>query len=181
MILKVLKNGRKPFPNDYLELVNISLAKNSVIEDGVQLSEGVTVWDFSKIRTGCVIGKNTSIGVGVYIGPGVTIGSNCRIQNGAQIFEPAVLEDNVFIGPNAVLTNHKYPTTLNEQGSPISESDWTPLGVTVKNGAKIGASSTIIAGVTIGAGALIAAGAIITKDVPDNSTFMGVAATIQSS
>jgi UDP-2-acetamido-3-amino-2,3-dideoxy-glucuronate N-acetyltransferase len=154
----------------------VYISENAVIEDSVQVGEGVSIWDFTKVRNGAKIGKHTSIGVGVYIGPGVVIGDNCRIQNGAQIFEPAILDDNVFIGPHSVLTNHKYPSALNNQGKPMQSSDWQSDGVTVKKGATISANCTIIAGVTIGENSLIAAGSTITKDVPPGKTFMGVAA-----
>lgn len=148
----------------------------AIVEDSVVLGSGISVWEFTKIRSGAKIGNNTSIGIGVYIGPGVTIGNNCRIQNGAQIFEPAVLEDNVFIGPHAILTNHKYPSALNDDGEPMQSSDWEPVGVKVKKGATISANCTIIAGVTIGKNSLVAAGSTISKDVLEGETFMGCAA-----
>ena len=43
----------------------------------------------------------------------------------------------------------------------------------VKKGASIGANATIICGVTIGEGAMIGAGSVVTKDVPSGETWVG--------
>jgi acetyltransferase-like isoleucine patch superfamily enzyme len=151
----------------------IYISETSIIEDEVNLGQGVKIWDFSKIRKGCIIGNNTSIGVGVYIGPGVVIGRNCRIQNGAQLYEPAVIEDNVFIGPNAVLTNDKYPRSINSDGSLKAGTDWLPVGVTVEFGASIGAGAVCVAPINIGRWAVVAAGSVVTRDVPDYALVAG--------
>jgi UDP-2-acetamido-3-amino-2,3-dideoxy-glucuronate N-acetyltransferase len=46
----------------------------------------------------------------------------------------------------------------------------------VKQGATLGANSTIVCGVTIGRYAFVAAGAVVTRDVPDFALVMGVPA-----
>ena len=47
-----------------------------------------------------------------------------------------------------------------------TEADWKVETTCVKRGASIGSNATIVCGITIGEGALIGAGAVVTRDVP---------------
>jgi acetyltransferase-like isoleucine patch superfamily enzyme len=140
------------------------------------IGEGVRVWHFAQIREDCVIGKNTIIGRGVYIGNKVKIGANCKIQNYALIYEPSLLEDGVFIGPGAILTNDEFPRAINSDGSQKKNSDWNQVGVTIREGASIGAGSICVAPVEIGAWSFVAAGSTVTKDVPSFALVAGTPA-----
>jgi len=146
------------------------------IEEGAQISSGVSIWQFAHVREGCVVGENVVIGRGVYVGAGVLVGSNCKIQNYSLLYEPAVLEAGVFIGPGVILTNDQYPRAINPDGSQKSASDWDATGVTVREGASIGAGSICIAPIEIGAWALVAAGSTVTKNVPAFALMAGVPA-----
>lgn len=148
----------------------------AIIESGVEMGQNVFVWAHTTVRRNSKIGDGTSIGIDAYIGVGVKIGSNCKIQNGAYIYEPADIGDSVFIGPRVIMTNDKNPRAINQQGEPKTLEDWTPVGVTVGNGASIGAGVICVAPIHIGSWASIAAGAVVTKDVPDFAMMMGVPA-----
>ncbi len=104
------------------------------------------------------------------------MGDGCKVQNYALVYEPAVLEAGVFIGPAVVLTNDHFPRAINADGSPKSAHDWTPVGVTLRRGASIGARAVCVAPVIIGRWATVAAGAVVTKDVPDYALMVGVPA-----
>src|SRR4051794_8808701 len=104
------------------------------------------------------------------------MGKNCKVQNYALVYEPATLADGVFIGPAVVLTNDTYPRAVAPDGSLKSADDWEPVGVTIGEGASIGARAVCIAPVTIGAWATVAAGAVVTQDVPDFALVAGVPA-----
>ena len=52
------------------------------------------------------------------------------------------------------------------------------IGVTIKDGAVIGARAVIKAGVTVGARSVVAMGAVVTRDVPDGKVVMGVPARV---
>lgn len=148
----------------------------AVVEDGVSFGPDVAVWAFTQVRTGAKIGPATSIGSHSYIDADVVIGANCKIQSGSLIFHGSVLGDGVFIGPGAIITNDLRPRAINADGSRKDASDWTVSGVTVGDGASIGAGAVLVAGISVGAFALVAAGAVVTKDVPDHGLVAGVPA-----
>jgi len=159
-----------------------------VAEEGVRIAEGADVspdaeigarsaiWHLAQVREGVRMGTDCVVGRGAYIGTGVHMGDACKVQNYALVYEPAVLADGVFIGPAAVLTNDTYPRAVNPDGSLKSALDWQPVGVTIREGASIGARAVCVAPVTIGAWATVAAGAVVTKDVPAYSLVAGVPA-----
>ena len=83
------------------------------------------------------------------------------MENFALVYEPARLGNGVFIGPAVVLTNDQYPRAVNPDLTLKDGSDWDAVGVTIGDGASIGAQSVCIAPVKIGAWALVAAGSVI--------------------
>jgi acetyltransferase-like isoleucine patch superfamily enzyme len=140
------------------------------------IGDGSTVWHLAQVREGAVLGRRCIVGRGAYVGAGVRMGDSCKLQNYALVYEPAVLEEGVFVGPGAVLTNDTYPRSIAADGALKQGKDWDAVGVTVRQGASIGAQSVCVAPVTIGRWALVAAGAVVTKDVPDFALVAGVPA-----
>lgn len=106
---------------------------------------------------GCEIGSECSIGTFVEIGKNVKLGQRVKVQAFVYIPEGVVIEDEVFIGPHVCFTNDKYPRTINTK--------WEVVPTKVCKGASIGANATIVCGITIGEGAMIGAGSVVTKDV----------------
>ncbi|ERG64714.1 hypothetical protein L332_09670 [Agrococcus pavilionensis RW1] len=141
-----------------------------------QLGARTRVWHLAQVREGARLGDDCTIGRGAYVGPGVAIGNACKLQNYALVYEPARLGDGVFIGPGAVLTNDEFPRAANPDLSVKSAADWTSVGVSIGDGASIGARAVCIAPVAIGRWALVAAGAVVTEDVPDHALVVGVPA-----
>lgn len=137
------------------------------------IGSGARVWHYAQVRENAEIGANCIVGRGAYVGTGVVVGDNSKIQNYALVYEPARLDRGVFIGPAAVLTNDHFPRAINRDGSPKSAEDWEPVGVTVLEGASIGASATCVAPLTIGRWALVGSGAVVIKDVPDFAIVVG--------
>lgn len=140
------------------------------------IGNGSTIWHLAQVREQAQLGKNCIVGRGAYIGTAVVMGDACKVQNYALVYEPAKLADGVFIGPAVVLTNDTHPRAINPDGSPKCAADWKPVGVTVEQGASIGARATCVAPVTIGAWAMVAAGAVVVKDVSPYSLVAGVPA-----
>ncbi len=146
------------------------------IDSKVTIGDDAKIWHYAQIGTGANIGAGSIIGRGAYVGSRVHIGKNCKIQNYALIYEPAHLEDGVFVGPAAVLTNDLFPRAVTPSLEIKSGSDWTAVGVTIRQGASIGARAVCIAPIIVGRWAMVAAGAVVTKDVPDFALVAGVPA-----
>jgi serine acetyltransferase len=152
------------------------ISPSAVVDQSASLGKSSRVWDLAKIREGASIGSDCIIGRGVYIDHGVVVGDRCKIQNEAQLFTPAKVGHGVFIGPGAILTNDIYPRAITPEGRLQRGDDWNAVGVTVRDGASIGAGAILIGGVTVGRWGVVAAGAVVTSDVPAYSLVAGVPA-----
>ena len=153
-----------------------AVAPSADVSADASIGDGARVWHLAQVREGAQLGEGCVIGRGAYIGSGVRLGRNCKVQNYALVYEPATLADGVFIGPAAVLTNDTFPRSVNPDGSLKSAHDWQPVGVTVGEGASIGARAVCVAPLVIGAWAMVAAGAVVTRDVPAYAMVVGVPA-----
>jgi UDP-2-acetamido-3-amino-2,3-dideoxy-glucuronate N-acetyltransferase len=154
----------------------VRIVDTADVSPAATIGEGSSIWHLAQVREHAVLGRDCIVGRGAYIGTGVVLGDNCKVQNYALVYEPARLADGVFIGPAVVLTNDTYPRAINADGTLKSAHDWEPVGVTIEQGASIGARATCVAPVTIGAWATVAAGAVVVKDVPAHALVVGVPA-----
>jgi UDP-2-acetamido-3-amino-2,3-dideoxy-glucuronate N-acetyltransferase len=122
---------------------------------------------------GCEIGENSKVGSFVEVQKNARIGRNCKISSHSFICEGVQIDDEVFIGHNVSFINDKYPRAANTDGSLQTEKDWKVVTTRVKRGASVGTSATILCGVTIGEGAIVGAGSVVTRDVPDGAIVAG--------
>jgi len=141
----------------------VSFGQNTVVGPGVRIGKGTKVWHFVNLY-GCQIGENCVISSFCEIGTDVRIGNNCKIECRAFIPTGVEIEDEVFIGPSVTFTNDKYPR---------AKAEWKITKTLVKKGVAIGANCTIICGVTIGEGAMVGAGSVVTKDVAPYTLVIG--------
>lgn len=139
------------------------------ISQKAKIGKNVSIWHFSYVGDNVEIGDNVKIGSLAHIDYNVKIGENTKIEGLAYIPPLSRIGKNVFIGPNAALTNDPYPMCDKM------------IGVTIEDGAIIGARAVIKAGVTIGKNSVVAMGAVVTKDVPPNSVVIGVPAKVKYS
>ncbi|MCL3776973.1 MULTISPECIES: acyltransferase [unclassified Actinomyces] len=154
----------------------VRIADSADVSEEAVIGDGTSVWHLAQVREHAVLGRGCVIGRGAYIGEGVVMGDSCKVQNYALVYEPARLADGVFIGPAVTLTNDHFPRAVNPDGTLKSASDWEPVGVTIEEGASVGARAVCVAPVTIGAWATVAAGAVVTRDVPAHALVAGVPA-----
>ena len=147
------------------------------IAPDVRLGNNVRTYAFVNLY-GCEIGDDSRIGTFVEIQKGVVVGKRVKISSHTFICEGVTIEDNVFIGHGVMFTNDKYPRATTEDGSPQSEMDWSVVPTVIKKGASVGSNATILCGVTVGEGAIIGAGSVVTKDVPAWTIAAGVPARV---
>lgn len=145
--------------------------ESAYVENGATIGENTNIWHFAHVRKQAVIGDNCNIGKDVYIDINVKIGNNCKIQNFATLYHGLTMGDDVFVGPHVCFTNDIYPRAEVWSDEKVAKT-------IVKDGASIGANSTIVAGVTIGKYTMIGAGSVVTKDVPDYALVLGNPARI---
>jgi UDP-2-acetamido-3-amino-2,3-dideoxy-glucuronate N-acetyltransferase len=145
----------------------------AVVDDNVEVGEGTKIWHFSHVQSGSKIGKKCVLGQNVNIGNNVRIGNFVKIQNNVSVYEGVELEDYVFCGPSMVFTNIIDPRSKYPQ---VGAQYY--LKTLVKEGASLGANSTIVCGHTIGRFAFVGAGAVVTKDIPDFALVVGNPARI---
>jgi UDP-2-acetamido-3-amino-2,3-dideoxy-glucuronate N-acetyltransferase len=142
---------------------------SAIVDDGARLGAGTRVWHFAHVCAGARIGEACSLGQGVYVGNDVLIGRNVKIQNNVSVYDAVTLEDDVFCGPSMVFTNVHNPraavTRKNEYRRTL-----------IRQGATLGANSTVVCGTTVGRHAFVGAGAVVSRDVPDFALVVGVPA-----
>jgi UDP-2-acetamido-3-amino-2,3-dideoxy-glucuronate N-acetyltransferase len=143
--------------------------ESSYVDDNVTIGTGTKIWHFCHIQKGAVLGSNCSLGQNVNVANNVKIGNGVRIQNNVSLYEGVQIEDNVFCGPSCVFTN----VTTPRAHFPVHGIYAKTL---IKEGASLGANSTVVCGHTVGRSALVAAGAVVTKDVKDYALMAGVPA-----
>ena len=112
----------------------------------------------------CDYGYNIEIGENFYSNHNLTILDCNKVKFG----------DNVFIGPNCSFycALHSLDIKTRNKGLEYAKP------ITVGNNVWFGGSVVVLAGVTIGNGAVIGAGSVVTKDVPDNVVVVGNPARI---
>jgi len=139
---------------------------SSFVDEPCSIGAGTKIWHFSHVMSNCRIGDHCNIGQNVVISPEVVIGDNVKIQNNVSVYTGVILENDVFCGPSMVFTNVTNPrshvTRKNEYKRTL-----------VRQGASLGANSTVVCGVTIGRYAFVGAGSVVTRDVPEYALVYG--------
>jgi acetyltransferase-like isoleucine patch superfamily enzyme len=144
---------------------------NRQIAPDVKLGKGVRIFGFTNLY-GCEIGDDTKIGTFVEVQKGARIGSRCKVSSHSFICEGVTIEDEVFIGHNVTFINDRFPRAT-AGGQLQTEADWACVPTLIKRGASIGSSATILCGVTVGEGAIVGAGSVVTKNVAPHTVVAG--------
>lgn len=102
------------------------------------------------------LGQGVTVMAGVIVNPDTHIGDNVILNTGAIVEHDCEIGTHAHISPGAVVCG----------------------GVHVGTGAHIGAGATLRQSITIGEYALVGAGAVVVKDVPANTTVIGIPARV---
>ena len=109
--------------------------------------------------------------LGAKVGKGVFIGDHVRIdENHANYI---TLEDHVHIASGTRLLCHQRILTDYCQGDDYAKLGYRYGEIHMKKGSLVGMESFVMPGVTIGEGAIVGAGSLVSKDVPDWTIAVG--------
>lgn len=153
----------------------VRIHPTAIVEEGVQLGGGTAIWDSVHIRRGTRIGEQCIIGEKTHIAYDVEVGNRVKINAFVYICNAVTIEDGVMISAGVVFTNDRYPraTTPDLKQLRSSEPDGNTLPTLVRQGATIGAASTIGCNLVIGRFAMVGMASLVTKSVPDFALVVG--------
>jgi len=136
------------------------------VDPGAEVGAGTRIWHFSHVMGGARIGRDCMLAQNVFVAAGAVIGDGVKIQNNVSIYDGVTLEDGVFCGPSTVFTNVVTPRSHVSRRHAFAPT-------IVRQGATLGANSTLLCGIEIGRYAFVGAGAVVTRDVPAYALVVG--------
>jgi acetyltransferase-like isoleucine patch superfamily enzyme len=153
----------------------IRIADNVVIDDNCLIDAKGESNTGIRIGRGAFIGRNTILSCkngNIELADGVNIGFNCEIFSASR----------VHVGRNVLIAAYSYLVggdhDFSDPSRPVLDQPRTSAGISVGEGAWLGAGVKVLDGVIIGAHAVIGAGAVVREAVPDRATAVGVPARI---
>lgn len=149
--------------------MTVYIHPTAIIEAGVEIGPGTSIWDNVHIRRSARIGEQCIVGEKTYIAYDVRIGNRVKINAFVYICTAVTIADGVMISAGTIFTNDRFPraTTVDLRQLRASEPDEHTLPTLVLEGATIGAGSTIGNDLVIGRFAMVGMGSLVTKSVPD--------------
>jgi len=148
---------------------DVVIDDNCLVDAKGESNSGIT------IGNRVFIGRNTILSCkngDIELGDGANIGFNCEIFSASR----------VKVGASALLAAYCYliggDHDFADSSRPVLEQVRRSAGITIGDGAWLGAGAKILDGVDIGANAVIGAGAIVRTSVPPKATAVGVPARI---
>jgi acetyltransferase-like isoleucine patch superfamily enzyme len=153
----------------------IRIGNNVVIDDNCLLDAKGESNAGIRIAGGVFIGRNTILSCkngNIDIAEGANVGFNCEIFSASHVR----VGRSVLIAAYCYLIggDHKF----GDPSQPVLEQARTSSGISVGDGAWLGAGAKVLDGVHIGANAVIGAGAVVVESVPDRATAVGIPARV---
>lgn len=148
----------------------------ALVEDGVVIGDGTSVWDNVHVRgPETTIGRQCIVGEKTYIAYGVSIGDRVKINAFVYICNAVAIEDGCMISAGTTFTNDRYPRATTPDLAELrgSEPDEHTLPTLVREGTTIGARATIGPGVTLGRWSMVGMASVVTRSVPDFHLVVG--------
>src|SRR5436190_18630898 len=155
--------------------MSLRIHPTAIIEEGVVLGPGTSVWDNVHIRRGTQLGEQCLVGGKTTIAYDVQIGNRVKINSAAYICNAVTIEDGVMISAGVIFTNDRFPRAATNDLSELRPStpDEHTLPTLVREGATIGAGAIIGCDLTIGRFAMVGMGSVVTRSVPDFHLVIG--------
>lgn len=133
------------------------------------LADGVSIYAHTRLVLGDVVADPC---IGIRIGSRSIVNVGCYLsgEGGLEIGE------DVLIGPHAKLLSAGH--AIDEGDAIIARNRITRAGISIGDGAWIGAGAIVLEGVSVGRGAVVAAGAVVRQDVPAGMVAAGMPARL---
>jgi len=153
----------------------VRLHPTALVEEGVEIGAGSSVWDHVHIRRNARLGRDCSVGGKSYIAYDVEIGDRVKINANVYLCTGVTVEDMVMISAGVIFTNDRFPRAYppDLQGLMTSEPTEETLATRVGRGATLGAGAIIGPGVTLGEFCMVGMGAVVTRDVAPHALVVG--------
>lgn len=167
---------------------NVFIGKDVEIGDGTIIHPNVVIYSNTRIGKNCIIRTHVSIateGLGLEMDPSVNEYIKFPQLGGV------IIEDNVEIGPTSTIRRSALDDTIIKRGTKIGSlvnighnciigenciltcQIVTSGSSTIGDNVFMGVNSLVKNGVNIGSNVTIGQGAVVTKNVPDDSTYIG--------
>ncbi len=153
----------------------VRLHATALVEAGVVIGPGTSVWDNVHLRRGARIGRQCILGEKTYVAGGATIGDLCKLNAAVYVCAGVTIEDGVMVAAHTVFTNDVFPRAADPELRELLASEPTSatLSTVVRRGATIGANCTIGPGLELGAFCMVGMGSVVTRDVPAHALVLG--------
>ena len=138
------------------------IRSHCVIYRGVAIGADFSTGHHVTVREGSVIADRVRLGTLTDIQGRGTIGHDTRMHSNVFVPEYSSIGNYVWLFPHVVLTNDPHPP-----------SDGMHVGPTLQDYCSIAASAVLFPGVTIGEGALVGASSLVTRDVRAGAVVAG--------
>ena len=155
----------------------IHIGDNVVIDDNCLMDAKGESNAGIRIGSGIFIGRNSILSCkngDIELASGANIGFNCEIFSASR----------VRIGANVLMAAYSYVIggdhDFSDASRPVLEQTRRSAGVSIGDGAWIGAGAKILDGVTVGEGAIIGAAAVVREDVGARAVSVGIPARVVS-
>jgi len=155
--------------------MRVKIHPTAIVEEGVALGDGTSVWDCAHVRHGAKLGEQCIVGGKSLIAYDVVIGNRVKINSAAYICNGVTLEDGVMVSAGVIFTNDRFPRAATNDLRELRSSapDEHTLATLVREGATIGAGAIIGCDLTIGRFAMVGMGSVVTRSVPDFHLVIG--------
>lgn len=154
---------------------DVRVHATAMVEDGVEIGAGSSVWDHVHIRHDAKIGEQCIIGGKSLIAYEVQIGNRVKINSSVYICYGVTIEDGVMISAGTIFTNDRFPRAATPDLKSLngSDPDEETLQTRVCAGATIGAGCIVGSNLSIGRFSMVGMGSTVTRDVPDFHLVIG--------
>ncbi len=147
----------------------------ALVEDGVRLGEGTSVWDHAHLRGPSSIGRECIVGGKTYVAYDVVIGDRVKLNAFVYVCAAVTIEDGVMVGAHSVFTNDRFPRATDPDLTALrsSDPDEHTRPTVVRQGATLGARVVVGSDLEIGAWAMVGMGSVVTRSVPAQHLVVG--------